>query len=207
MPKSHFNGRNAWLIKPPGLNRGKGIYIVDSLQDINRIIEQSLSDCSQKMLSNLTNHKGKPSEGPHTRKAHSDFPGPAESRNFIIQKYIESPLLIKKRKFDIRIFVCVTQDMNLYFYREGYLRLSTAKYSLKKLSDDLVHLTNTAIQQQSVEFGKQEDGNQMSFADLRKFLYHEHPTVNFDVDILPKMKYQAIAALQSVRQKINPRNC
>jgi hypothetical protein len=28
--------------------------------------------------------------------------------------------------------------------------------------------------------------------------------VNFDRDILPKMKYQAIVALQSVSKKLNP---
>lgn len=33
---------------------------------------------------------------------------------------------------------------------------------------------------------------------------HNHPEVNFDRDVMPKMKYQAIVALQSVCKKLNP---
>lgn len=41
---------------------------------------------------------------------------------FVIQKYIERPLLIHGRKFDIRIW-CVVNELNdIYLYNEGYLR-------------------------------------------------------------------------------------
>lgn len=49
-------------------------------------------------------------------------------RTCILQKYIEKPLLIKKRKFDIRVFAmltCYNQGyVKGYFYNEGYLRTS-----------------------------------------------------------------------------------
>jgi len=47
------------------------------------------------------------------------------SQTFIIQKYIEKPLLIKQRKFDIRVWVTLTHDMEVYFFKEGYLRTSS----------------------------------------------------------------------------------
>ena len=47
---------------------------------------------------------------------------------FIIQKYIERPLLIHRRKFDIRVWVCLTQDMDVCFFPEGYLRTSSSEF-------------------------------------------------------------------------------
>lgn len=72
---------------------------------------------------------------------------------FVIQKYIESPFLMWNRKFDIRVWVLVNQDMDLYFFREGYLRMSSADYSLDRLQDGLVHLTNNAIQRKGPSYG------------------------------------------------------
>lgn len=37
--------------------------------------------------------------------------------NFVIQKYIERPMLINKRKFDIRVWVLVNQDMEVFFFK------------------------------------------------------------------------------------------
>jgi hypothetical protein len=49
---------------------------------------------------------------------------------FIIQKYIEKPLLINKRKFDIRVWVCLTHDQDVYFFPEGYLRTCGTDYGI-----------------------------------------------------------------------------
>lgn len=47
------------------------------------------------------------------------------SQTFIIQKYIERPLLINSRKFDIRVWVSMTHEGDVFFFREGYLRTSS----------------------------------------------------------------------------------
>lgn len=44
---------------------------------------------------------------------------------FVVQKYIEKPLLFNNRKFDIRVWVIATSKGELYFYNEGYLRTSS----------------------------------------------------------------------------------
>ena len=94
----------------------------------------------------------------------------AEQNEFIIQKYIESPLLIKSRKFDIRMWVLVTGEMDVYLFREGYIRTSSSPFIIdyKNIDDKFVHLTNIAIQKHSNLYGSFEDGNQISFNEFRK---------------------------------------
>ena len=69
--------------------------------------------------------------------------------SYIIQKYIENPLLINKRKFDIRWFALLTsingKDQG-YFYQDGYLRTAWKEYCPEDLEDKFIHLTNDAIQ-------------------------------------------------------------
>jgi len=43
--------------------------------------------------------------------------------------------------------------MDLFFFKEGYLRLSSAEYQVEQLNDDFVHLTNNAIQKNSPCYG------------------------------------------------------
>jgi len=55
--------------------------------------------------------------------------------SFLLQKYIVNPLLIERRKFDIRVFAVFvahaeTGVVRGYFYNEGYLRTSCKEYSM-----------------------------------------------------------------------------
>lgn len=88
--------KNIWIIKPgENTNRGIGITVMDSIEDIESYIVDLAKD-----------------EKHHT---------------CIVQKYLHNALLIKKRKFDIRVFTlvtCVNGKMRGYFYEEGYLRTS-----------------------------------------------------------------------------------
>ena len=65
----------------------------------------------------------------------------------MIQKYIERPLLIFQRKFDIRIWVLFTQD-KVYLFKEGYIRTASETFSIKEsdITKPYIHLTNNAIQ-------------------------------------------------------------
>lgn len=77
--------------------------------------------------------------------------------------------MLDDRKFDIRLWVMINMiDLNAtkcYVFKEGYIRMSGHKFTLTQESIDspLIHLTNNAIQQLDNNYGKHEEGNQLSF--------------------------------------------
>ena len=67
----------------------------------------------------------------------------------IAQVYIERPLLIQRRKFDIRLYVYVPsiQPLRVYLHHSGLVRFCTREYDLEhgRLDDRQMHLTNVAL--------------------------------------------------------------
>jgi hypothetical protein len=74
------------------------------------------------------------------------------------------PLLYCDRKFDIRSYMLVTvvnNNLNAYFYEECYMRTSSRKFDINSFNK-YIHLTNDAIQCNSHDYGKYEEGNKLS---------------------------------------------
>lgn len=94
-------------------------------------------------------------------------------RTFIVQKYIEKPLLYKNRKFDIRHYIlitCINGCIKAYWYPEGYIRTSSSAFTLKRGGNLYVHLTNDAIQKNAEDYGKYEKGNKISYDKFQSYL-------------------------------------
>lgn len=68
---------------------------------------------------------------------------PEYSEHWIVQKYVERPLIIEDRKFDIRMYVLLTQT-NIYLYRDGFVRLTGKTYEYRS-TDPQINLTNVAL--------------------------------------------------------------
>jgi tubulin monoglycylase TTLL3/8 len=158
--------KNMWIVKPgENTNRGNGIQVCSSLQEVQNIVrtcrpKPDVSTCS----TNNTNSKLEDNQ----------------RRTFILQKYIDRPLLIKGRKFDIRVFGTMTSIngcLKAYFYEDGYIRTSSTKYT-SKTNDVFVHLTNDAVQKHADNFGKYESGNKLSYHDFQKYLNSHYPELN-----------------------------
>ncbi|MDR3581698.1 MAG: hypothetical protein P4L67_00280 [Candidatus Pacebacteria bacterium] len=130
---------------------------------------------------------------------------------WVVQKYIERPLLYNGRKFDIRMWAVMTWKGELFYYRYGYVRTSSDFYSLdSKLN--YVHLTNNCLQQFGDKYGTFEEGNTLPLCVLDQYIKKAYPKYDVDVDkhIIPRIKDLMIDSFLSVKDELNPskrRNC
>ena len=117
----------------------------------------------------------------------------------LIQKYIEKPLCYKNRKCDMRLWVLLTWDFNLYLFKEGHFKASSLEYDVKSL-DNFVHLTNYSVQKYCEKFSKFEKSNEISFKDFEKS--HENK-INVKNDLIINAKEIIIHSIKSCINKIN----
>ncbi|KAG9397386.1 Tubulin-tyrosine ligase/Tubulin polyglutamylase [Carpediemonas membranifera] len=159
--------KNLWIAKPESLNRGRGISVVRTLEELENVTK----------LSKATNQQ-----------------------TWIIQKYLEKPMLIDGRKFDIRQYVLVTNTMDVYFYKHGYLRLTSVPYD-DASTDPAVHLTNNAVQCKLDHYGEHEEGNMMTYYQLDEAIKAQGGA-GLD-PVVEQMKAQVKLVIQSVAKKMN----
>lgn len=108
---------------------------------------------------------------------------------WVVQKYIERPLLYKGRKFDLRVWAVFNYTGEVFFYKKGYVRLSSENYDLDD-KNNYVHLTNNCLQQHGDKYGAHEVGNTIGYEDLQKFLDETYPDCNVSVEqhFIPRIK-------------------
>ena len=119
----------------------------------------------------------------------------------IVQKYLDNPLLYKKRKFDIRCYVLVDSNLNVFFCREGHLKGSSELYDINN-TNKFIHITNHSLQKKSSKFEQYEYGNEMSYSDFKSFMQEENiPIENFN-KMIEQMKYLVKISFKSVGNKL-----
>lgn len=142
-----------WICKPAGLNRGQGIFLAKDTESV---------------IKSYTKHQKRATEG----KPHK----PRFDR--IVQRYIQNPLLVDGRKFDLRVFqLVICGDPSLVLYRPGYARLCLETYDQDSPSLS-AHLTNQAQQKKIKEYQNRKDDTIWSMEYLNKYFnthyQHEH---------------------------------
>ena len=117
-------------------------------------------------------------------------------------------MLYKGRKFDIRHFMLATKmygRMRLYWFGQGYIRTSSFDYDIEEV-DEMVHLTNDAIQKGNPNYGKYEEGNKISYSEFQRYIDSTFGDKKFSFveTIYPKMKAIATDAIKSTYLEIDP---
>ncbi|KAF0298518.1 putative tubulin polyglutamylase TTLL1 [Amphibalanus amphitrite] len=136
---------STWILKPAGKSQGVGIFLVNRLAQIKK----------------------------WSRDSKTPFNPALVKDTYVISRYIDNPLLIGGKKFDLRIYVLVTsfRPLKVYLFKMGFCRFCTIKYDLntQELDNMFVHLTNVSIQKRGAEYNSIH-GGKWSMENLRLFL-------------------------------------
>mmetsp|Transcript_19833 Transcript_19833/g.19843 ORF Transcript_19833/g.19843 Transcript_19833/m.19843 type:complete len:125 (+) Transcript_19833:272-646(+) len=103
------------------------------------------------------------------------------------------------------MITCINGCIQGYFYEDGYIRTSCKEYSIKKLSNRYIHLTNDAVQKKSDDYGKFEPGNKLSYGEFQEYLDEINSGINFNEKILKKIRSTITDTFKSVYKKIDPK--
>jgi hypothetical protein len=140
------NERAWWILKPGMSDRGQGIRLFSTTEELTEIFESFEGDSDA----------DEEDEGDTSVVT-------SQLRHFVAQKYVHPPLLVGNRKFHIRAYVLAVGGLKVYVYRRMLALFAAQEYSPPWENGDLAaHLTNTCLQT------GERDGSVRLFWDLEK---------------------------------------
>ncbi|CAH2104930.1 unnamed protein product [Euphydryas editha] len=135
---------------------------------------------------------------------------PAQKTRYVVQKYIENPLIIYDTKFDIRQWFLITncQPLTIWLYKDSYLRFSSQIFSLSNYHES-VHLTNNAVQTKYKNNGERDkalpDENMWDCHSFKAYLRQIGKYEMWDTKIYPGMKQCLIGAMLACQETMDKR--
>ena len=147
--RAHGSLHNVWIVKPSNGCKGERIYLSSSYNEIVQfLMEEAIY------------------------AAH----GEAIASAWVVQRYIHNPLLLRGgRKFDLRCWVLLDADYNVWLYQQGVARMAAVPYDIQDLQNYFAHLTNHCIAETHAAFGAYEPNNELFYASLDAELSHALP--------------------------------
>ncbi|KAF8568585.1 hypothetical protein P879_01900 [Paragonimus westermani] len=128
---------------------------------------------------------------------------------FVVQKYIERPLLVHKTKFDIRQWFLVTDwsPLTVWWYRDCYLRFCSQEFTLDDFSE-AIHLSNNSIQHKYENGARSErlpQENMWTLEEFQQWLIEEGHDDIWEKQIEPSMKRAIITTLLCAQEVVEAR--
>ena len=169
------NPNTTWIMKPTNRAQGSGIFLVNKLKQIQKW------DNASKL----------------------PFQAQSQKEAYVISRYIDRPLLVGGKKFDLRIYVLVTsyRPLKVWLSSLGFARFCNEKYStdLSELNNMTMHLTNVAVQKNADEYNT-EHGSKWSIENLRFYLEQTRGKTATDkcFDEIKNIIYISLKSVQSV---------
>lgn len=123
--------KELWILKPSSLSKGCGVRIIEDLVDLKDVI---INKDKAEYLDRYQDY----------------FYYEDEEEDFIIQRHIDNPLLLNKKKSEIRVywFVLSADPLSVVIYNDATVRLCSEDYVAGDYSNPLKHITNVYQQKQ-----------------------------------------------------------
>ena len=112
-----------------------------------------------------------------------EIPKTSGDETVLVQRYITNPYLIRRCKFDLRIYVLLTglDPLKIYIYEEGLVRFAVNDFSLdpQQIKDNRIHVTNFDVNRKSDKFNfnnedpTEPEGHKWTLTALWKYLSSE----------------------------------
>ena len=178
IPKTHYIGKNLWVLKRTNLNRGRQMKVLSNLDEIIKEINLMFEE---KKPNNLIIQK------------YIEDPLLYNGRKFDIRIWVLFTYLGKDSKYEI------------YVFKEGHLKACSDNFNID--SDNLfIHLTNYSVQKHNKNFSKVEIGNEISFQMFQQELNRQNSGKNFKKDIFPEIIKIIGITGKAAKNKINIMN-
>ena len=209
--KNFISKKNYWILKPPDLYQGKCIEIENNYDEILKKCKKMFKGVDKTSIPEIDEEEYSDDDEDESldEKYQTKRTKFYCCNDIIVQKYLDNPLLYQKRKFDIRCFVLLDSNLNVYFCREGHLKGCSEFYNLDD-TNKFIHITNYSFQKNSLNFEKFEIGNEISYNDFKKFMKKEGIPLQKFEKMIEHMKFLIQLSLKSVSKKltkINPVLC
>ena len=139
------NPNSTWIMKPCGKSQGAGIFLINKLSKLKK----------------------------WSRESRTVFNPNLTKETYVISRYIDNPLLMGGKKFDMRLYVLVTsfRPLKVYLFKLGFCRFCTVRYddSVREMDNLYVHLTNVAIQKHGGDYNNIH-GGKLTVENLKLYL-------------------------------------
>ncbi|XRB22079.1 tubulin-tyrosine ligase [Pseudoscourfieldia marina] len=214
-PQASTDGKlNVWIIKPAGKSRGRGIRLFNNLD----ALRSHLAHGSYRHDDDKENDDdGGGDDKTQREKAASargyGAPNPEGGvEQWVAQRYIERPLTVHGRKFDIRQWVLVTEwePLTIWMHQECYIRLCAEDYDARDIENRFRHLSNNSIAKYSKEHKKNYIGShnmltRKEFSDYLAENVEGADEETFDIKMYPKIMRTIIATIRCAQGTVEPR--
>ncbi|KAG0714795.1 Tubulin glycylase 3A [Chionoecetes opilio] len=221
--------RNLWIVKPGAQSRGRGIFMMNNLEEILALVQSPLiyetkyvvqkymggslqahhehkvpyADTLRGWLTGTSQGAPRGSLGYKRTTLCDEF----RKKCVPLSPSAERPLLIHNTKFDIRQWFLVTDwnPLHVWVYRECYLRFCSQQFDLSN-NNEAVHLSNNAIQCKYLNgerSGELPEENMWDVHQFKEYLRGVKRERKWEEVIYPGMRDALVAAMLAAQVEMD----